>query len=55
MLASPLGTCVITIMGIEAKHIGSELGNIPIDVYKIISKDGLKKINNLTLELYIFI
>jgi len=51
-LASSLGTCVITIMGIEEKRRGWELGNIQIDVYKIMTKDGLRKIKTLTLEIY---
>ena len=53
LLASSLGTCVITIMGIEAKRRGWELGNIKIDVYKIMTKDGPRKIKELVLEIYI--
>ena len=52
LLASSLGTCVITIMAIEAKRRGWELGNIQIDVYKIMTKDGPRKIKTLTLEIY---
>ena len=37
LLASSLGTCVITIMGIEAKRRGWYLGNIKVDVYKIMT------------------
>ena len=43
LLASSLGTCVITIMGIEAKRRGWELGEIKIDVYKIMTLEGLEK------------
>ena len=53
LLASSLGTCLITIMGIEAKLRRWGLGNIKIDVYKIMTKDGLRKIKTLTLEIYI--
>ena len=52
LLASSLGTCVITIMGIEAKRRGWELGNIHIDVYKIMNTKGPRKIKTLVLEIY---
>ena len=53
LLAFSLGTFAITIMGIEEKRRRWELGNIKIDVYKIMTKDGLRKIKNLTLEIYL--
>ena len=52
LLASSLGTCVITIMGIEAKRRGWEIENIQIDVYKIMTVDGPRKIKTLVLEIY---
>ena len=52
LLASSLGTCVITIMGIEAKRRGWELGQIQIDVYKIMTTEGPRKIKTLVLEIY---
>ncbi len=52
LLASSLGTCVITIMGIEAKRRGWELGKIEIDVYKIMTSEGSRKIKTLVLEIY---
>ena len=52
LLASSLGTCIITIMGIEAKRRGWKLGKIKIDVYKIMTKEGPRKIKNLVLEIY---
>ena len=52
LLASSLGTCVITIMGIEAKRRGWELGKIQIDVYKIMTTEGPRKIKSLELEIY---
>ena len=52
LLASSLGTCVITIMGIETKRRWWELRNIQIDFYKIITKDGLRKIKTLALDIY---
>ncbi len=52
LLASSLGTCVITIMGIEAKRRGWELGEIKIDVYKEMTLEGPRKIKSLFLEIY---
>ncbi len=52
LLASSLGTCVITIMGIEAKRRGWKLGKIQIDVYKIMTTEGPRKIKALVLEIY---
>ena len=52
LLASSLGTCVLTIMGIEAKRRGWELGEIKIDVYKIMTSEGPGKIKTLILEIF---
>ena len=52
LLASSLGTCVITIMAIEAKRRGWELGEIKIDVYKIMTSKGPRKIKSLILEIF---
>ena len=52
LLASSLGTCVITIMGIEAKRRGWELGKIKIDVYKTMTSEGPRKIKTLALEIF---
>ena len=52
LLASALGTCVITIMGIEAKRRGWEIGEIKIDVYKIMTLEGPRKIKSLILEIF---
>ena len=52
LLASSLGTCVITIMGIEAKRRGWKLGEITIDVYKIMTLEGPRKIKSLILEIF---
>ena len=49
LLASSLGTCVITIMGIEAKPRWWVLGEIKIDVYKIMTSEGPRKIKSLVL------
>ncbi len=52
LLASSLGTCIITIMGIEAKRRGWELGKIKIDVYKTMTSKGPRQIKSLGLEIF---
>ena len=52
LLAASLGTCVITIMGIEAKRRGWELGKIKIDLYKTMTSNGPRKIKTLALEIF---
>ena len=52
LLASSLGTCLITIMGIEAKRRGWGLGEVQIDVYKMMTTEGPRKINSLDLEIF---
>tara|TARA_Y100001968_G_scaffold268068_1_gene258275 strand:+ start:1424 stop:1804 length:381 start_codon:yes stop_codon:yes gene_type:complete len=52
LFASSLGTCLITIMGIEAKRKGWELGEIKIDVYKTMTSEGPRKIKSLLLEIF---
>ncbi len=52
LLASSLGTCVITIMAIEAKRRGWGLCDIKIDVYKIMTLEGPRKIKSLVLEIF---
>ena len=52
LLASALGTCIVTIMGIEAKRRGWELGEINVDVYKIMTTNGPRKIKSLILEIF---
>ena len=52
LLASSLGTCLITIMGIEAKLRGWELDEIQIDIYKIMTSESPRKIKLLVLEIF---
>ena len=52
LLASSLGTCVITIMGIESKRRGWELGKVKVDVYKTMTSERPRKIKNLVLEIF---
>ena len=51
LLASSLGTCVITIMGIEANRKGWNLGKFKIDVFKIMTSNGPIKIKTLILDI----
>ena len=52
LLASSLGTCVITIMAIEAKRRGWDLAKIKVDVYKIMTSAGPRKIKTLILDIF---
>ncbi len=52
LLASALGTCVITIMAIEAKRRGWEINDIKIHVYKTMTSKGPRKIKSLLLEIF---
>ena len=52
LLASSLGTCVITIMGIEAKRRVWKLCKIKIEVYKTMTSDGPRKVKTLALEIF---
>ena len=52
LLASSLGTCVITIMAIEAKRRGWDIGKINVDVYKTMTSEGPRKIKTLLLEIF---
>lgn len=52
LLASALGSCVITIMGIEAKRRGWELGEIKIDAYKAMTSEGPRKVKSILLEIF---
>ena len=52
LLASALGTCVITIMAIEAKRRDWLLGEINLNVYKTMTSSGPRKIKSLLLEIF---
>ena len=47
LLATALGTCVLTIMGIAAKRQGWELGEARAIVEKTMTSEGPRKIQNL--------
>lgn len=48
-VAAALGSCMVTIMGIEAQKLGIELGQITIDTQKIM-KSGPRTISRLKLH-----
>ena len=52
LLASSLGSCVITITGIEAKRRDWALGEIHVDVYKTMTSKGPRKIQSLVLDIF---
>tara|TARA_B100000965_G_scaffold388234_1_gene392556 strand:- start:2130 stop:2549 length:420 start_codon:yes stop_codon:yes gene_type:complete len=52
LLASALGTCLITIMDIEAKRRGWLLGVINLYVYKKMTTNGPRKIKSLILDIF---
>tara|TARA_B100000945_G_C20316736_1_gene565576 strand:- start:47 stop:304 length:258 start_codon:yes stop_codon:yes gene_type:complete len=53
LISSALGTCVITIMGIEAHREGLQLCEINIEVFKTMISKGLREIKSLVLEILI--
>ena len=53
LLATSLGTCLLTIMAIKAKSNGWELGNIYLNIEKIMTENKERKIKKLRIEIYI--
>ncbi len=51
LVATALGTCFITIMGIKAKQQGWKLGEINIEVNKIMTKSKPRKIESISLHI----
>ena len=49
LLATSLGTCLLTIMAIKARSSGWELENISCDIEKIMTKNEERKINQLII------
>ena len=52
LLATSLGSCLITIMAIKARSNGWELENISLDIEKIMSKNKERKIEKLIIDIY---
>tara|TARA_B100001029_G_C14822173_1_gene318291 strand:- start:114 stop:527 length:414 start_codon:yes stop_codon:yes gene_type:complete len=53
LLATSLGTCLLTIMAIKAKSNGWELENISLDIKKIMTQNNERKIKELIIDIYI--
>ena len=53
LLATSLGTCLLTIMAIKANLNGWELQNIHLDVEKVMTKNKERKIKELLIDIYV--
>ena len=53
LLATSLGSCLLTIMSIKARSNGWELSNIYLDIEKIMTKNGERKIEQLIINIYV--
>ena len=53
LLATSLGLCFLTIMAIKARSNGWELENISLDIEKIMTKNKLRKIEQLIIDIYV--
>ena len=53
LLATSIGTCLLTIMAIKARSNGWELENIFLDIEKIMTKNKERKIEQLIINIYI--
>ena len=53
LLATSLGSCLLTIMAIKARSNGWKLENISLDIEKIMTKNKERKIERLIIDIYI--
>ena len=53
LLATSLGSCLLTIMAIKARSNGWELENIYLDIEKIMTKNKERKIEQLIIDIYV--
>ena len=53
LLATSLGSCLLTIMAIKARSNGWELNNVSLDIEKIMTKNKERKIEQLIINIYI--
>ena len=53
LLATSLGTCLLTIMAIKARANNWELENISLHIEKIMTKNKDRKIEQLIIDIYI--
>jgi putative redox protein len=52
LMATSLGTCMITVMGIKARAMGFDLNGIKIDVEKLMKADP-RRVSGINLRFYI--
>ena len=53
LLATSLGTCLLTIMAIKARNNGWEIENIKLKIKKIMTDNSNRKIKELIIDLYL--
>ena len=53
LLATSLGTCLLTIMAIKAKSKGFELEGIYLNIEKIMTENSERKIKELKIDIFI--
>ena len=53
LLATSLGTCLLTIMAIKAKAKGYDLGGIYLNVEKLMTQNNERKIKELIIDIFI--
>ena len=53
LLATSLGTCLLTIMAIKAKSNGWDLEGIYLNIEKLMTKNNDRKIKELIIDIYI--
>ncbi len=53
LLATSLGSCLLTIMAIKARSNGWELEKITLEIEKIMAKNKDRKIEKLIIDIYI--
>ena len=53
LLATSLGTCLLTIMAIKAKSKGFELGDVHLNIEKLMTQNNERKIKKLIIDIFI--
>ena len=53
LLATSLGTCVLTIMAIKARNNGWEIKNINLKIKKIMTENTNRKIKQLIFDIFL--
>ncbi|WP_032523256.1 OsmC family protein, partial [Prochlorococcus marinus] len=53
LLATSLGTCLLTIMAIKAKSKGFDLKGIYLNIEKVMTQNSARKIKELIINIFI--